>query len=270
MMKIPDISGGSGDIERGPEQTPRRTPRRSEDRPIAFSQVMALTKRRRRKRNSAETAARHSSSQRTGSPRAGTTSSGSPQAAGQAPQHGNASSATPSMPGVPGGAAPSISTSGNVQQAAARGSAGALDTLARTAASGGATAPDQVDLQQRIAQAAVSAPLISAAHLTAAQLADAPAMTTSQAADRIADEASTMSRQEDLRELVIRLEPEHLGPIEVTIEVHRGRITARIRAHRAEAAEILSRDGDKLRDRLAALGYSQAHVEIEQVDENVI
>jgi flagellar hook-length control protein FliK len=98
----------------------------------------------------------------------------------------------------------------------------------------------------------------------APHLSHAPRVTPERAMELIQDVTREMEGASGVRELHLELEPEHLGPLVASIMIDRGRITVRMRTKQADAATTLARGADTLRDRLAALGFAQARVQVEQ------
>jgi flagellar hook-length control protein FliK len=83
----------------------------------------------------------------------------------------------------------------------------------------------------------------------------------------IEDVARSMDRDQGSRELLIRLEPEHLGPLAVKLTVDQRGIRARIATRTDGAAAALASGQEGLRQRLLGLGYASARVEVEQDDQ---
>lgn len=90
------------------------------------------------------------------------------------------------------------------------------------------------------------------------------AMTPSTALDVVVDEARKLEIEQASKELVIELEPEHLGPLVVRITVDRGRIRADMRAREAQAVARLRSGQSKLQGRLEGIGFHSAEVTVEE------
>lgn len=110
------------------------------------------------------------------------------------------------------------------------------------------------------AESSIPAGAQQTARADSAEAQDAMLMTPRAALRFIA--ASAAHQTEALRELRIRLDPEHLGPLVVRIRIERGTITATLIARQTAAMRALERDADLLRGALSRLGYRGAKVEI--------
>lgn len=98
-------------------------------------------------------------------------------------------------------------------------------------------------------------------------------MTPQLALSTIADQASMLNRQEDLSEFVLRLEPEHLGPLIIRMRTKDGRLTAELITSNDAATAQLASGSAALRDRLARLGFGSAKVDVrrrQQDDQELI
>jgi flagellar hook-length control protein FliK len=91
-------------------------------------------------------------------------------------------------------------------------------------------------------------------------------MTPERALDTIADHAGDMDKMQDDSEFVLRLEPEHLGPLIIRISTRNGRIRAQLITANDQATTALASGQLGLQDRLAALGFAVADVEVRRRD----
>lgn len=119
--------------------------------------------------------------------------------------------------------------------------------------------------------AATMAPAAAdAAAARAAAAADAAGaggrITPARAMELVEDVARSMNREQGVREIHIRLEPEHLGPLAVKLTVDQRGIRARIATRTDGAAAVLATGTAALRERLLRLGYPSAEVEVAHDD----
>ncbi len=87
-------------------------------------------------------------------------------------------------------------------------------------------------------------------------------MTPDEAMQSTFDLARDLNRMSDMRELVLELNPDHLGRLVVQMRVERGRIRADLRTETPEANEALGRHADQLKSSLLGLGYASADVSV--------
>lgn len=103
-----------------------------------------------------------------------------------------------------------------------------------------------------------------------AQATHLGALSPGEAMDAVAEEARQLDMSSDARELHIELEPAHLGPIVVRLLVERGRIRTELVAREERAARLLASGSDALRERLVALGYTDAQVDVQHEEDLVL
>lgn len=216
---------------RGDDQRPaRRLPRRTTHGPIGFGHVLQSARRSKRAAN-------------------GVTSQADPSLAPRHPAHGT----------CPAPNNTTVQTSG-----AAQLHQSFIDPSLLTG-----SAPSNAAISTTEPAGDARTAMMHARDLAQAEQSNATQrVTPERAMQLIADVASEMGGASGAREIRLELEPQHLGPLIVTLVVDRGRIRADLKTRRADAAEALESGREGLARRLEQLGFSSATVSVAQ-DETI-
>lgn len=248
----------SADRKASDRRRAQKTRRQGQSGPIGFGQVLAIAKRESAAKGTAQRGANQTPTD--AQTPAGTIPSN--------PAPGGASTSNTGLVVSQNGFALSISPEGSdaTNMSIASVDARVLNALSGISVSDGALrdlgegAGSAADITDQVDRQAADGSMV------VAQTDQQLLMTPERAVDTIADHAGDMDRMKDDSEFVLRLEPEHLGPLIIRISTRNGRIRAQLITANDQATAALASGQTSLRDKLAALGFAVADVEVRRRD----